>query len=129
LALGLEFFRPTHLTAAHARARNYWKSHNFTELSDGALAAVIEYAGKLPSPQCEICIGHIAGAANRVAPDAELSLYSSAQSLGPGAGTSSLLARHPWRMSRTQRAIVPRHLDIIHRAGSVIPFLTGIYPS
>ena len=51
-------------------ARNYWKSHNFTELSDGALNAIIEYAGKLPSPQCEIFIGHIAGAANRVAPGA-----------------------------------------------------------
>ena len=51
-------------------ARNYWKSHNFTELSDGALDAIIEYAGKLPSPQCEIFIGHIAGAPNRVAPDA-----------------------------------------------------------
>jgi FAD/FMN-containing dehydrogenase len=51
-------------------ARNYWKSHNFTELTDGALNAIIEYAGELPSPQCEIFIGHIAGAANRVAPDA-----------------------------------------------------------
>jgi FAD/FMN-containing dehydrogenase len=51
-------------------ARNYWKSHNFTELSDGALNAIIEYAGKLPSPQCEIFIGHVAGAANRVAPNA-----------------------------------------------------------
>ena len=51
-------------------ARNYWKSHNFTELSDGAFDAIIEYAGKLPSPQCEIFIGHIAGVANRVAPDA-----------------------------------------------------------
>ena len=51
-------------------ARNYWKSHNFTELSDGAFDAIIEYAGKLPSPQCEIFIGHIAGAANPVAPDA-----------------------------------------------------------
>jgi FAD/FMN-containing dehydrogenase len=51
-------------------ARNYWKSHNFTELRDGALDAIIEYAGQLPSPQCEIFIGHIAGAANRVAPDA-----------------------------------------------------------
>jgi FAD/FMN-containing dehydrogenase len=51
-------------------ARNYWKSHNFTELSDGALGTMIEYAGKLPSPQCEIFIGHVAGAPNRVAPDA-----------------------------------------------------------
>jgi FAD/FMN-containing dehydrogenase len=51
-------------------ARNYWKSHNFTELSDGAIDSIIEYAGKLPSPHCEIFIGHIAGASNRVAADA-----------------------------------------------------------
>jgi FAD/FMN-containing dehydrogenase len=47
-------------------ARNYWKSHNFIELSDGALDSMIEFAGKLPSPQCEIFIGLIAGAANRI---------------------------------------------------------------
>lgn len=51
-------------------ARNYWKSHNFTELRDGALDSMIEFAGKLPSPQCEIFIGLVAGAANRVAEDA-----------------------------------------------------------
>jgi len=47
-------------------ARNYWKSHNFTELSDGALDSIIEYAGKLPSPQCEIFLGLIEGVANRI---------------------------------------------------------------
>jgi FAD/FMN-containing dehydrogenase len=51
-------------------ARNYWKSHNFTELSDDALNFMIEFAGKLRSPQCEIFIGLIAGAANRVPADA-----------------------------------------------------------
>ena len=51
-------------------ARNYWKSHNFTELSDGALDSIIKFAGKLPSPQCEIFIGLIEGAANRVPSDA-----------------------------------------------------------
>lgn len=51
-------------------ARNYWKSHNFTELADGALNSIIEFAGKLPSPQCEIFIGLIAGAPNRISPDA-----------------------------------------------------------
>ena len=51
-------------------ARNYWKSHNFTELADGALESIIEFAGKLPSPQCEIFVGMIAGAPNRIAPDA-----------------------------------------------------------
>lgn len=50
-------------------ARNYWKSHNFSHLSDGALNTVIEYASKLPSPHCEIFIGLIGGQASRVAPD------------------------------------------------------------
>jgi FAD/FMN-containing dehydrogenase len=51
-------------------ARNYWKSYNFTELEDDALDTMIEYAGKLPTPQCEIFIALIAGAANRVAANA-----------------------------------------------------------
>ncbi len=51
-------------------ARNYWKSHNFTELSDGALDCMTSFAGQLPSPQCEIFVGLIGGAANRVPADA-----------------------------------------------------------
>ena len=51
-------------------ARNYWKSHNFKYLSDDALNSMIEFAGKLPTPQCEIFIGLIAGAANHVPTDA-----------------------------------------------------------
>jgi FAD/FMN-containing dehydrogenase len=51
-------------------ARNYWKSHNFTELSDATLKTVMEYAGKLPTAQCEIFIALISGAANRVPSDA-----------------------------------------------------------
>jgi FAD/FMN-containing dehydrogenase len=51
-------------------ARNYWKSHNFAALSDGALDCMITYVTRLPSPQCEIFIGLIGGQAGRVAPDA-----------------------------------------------------------
>ncbi|CAN5324795.1 FAD-binding oxidoreductase [soil metagenome] len=51
-------------------ARNYWKSHNLTELSDEALDTMIEFARQLPSPQCEIFIAQVAGAANRVAAEA-----------------------------------------------------------
>jgi FAD/FMN-containing dehydrogenase len=51
-------------------ARNYWKSHNFTELRDEALDTMIQFANRLPSPQCEIFIALIAGAANRVPGDA-----------------------------------------------------------
>ena len=50
-------------------ARNYWKSHNFTTLQDGLFDAVIDYVGKLPSPQCEIFFGAIGGATTKPAPD------------------------------------------------------------
>jgi FAD/FMN-containing dehydrogenase len=51
-------------------ARNYWKSHNFSALSDDAIDTVIRYAGQLPSPQCEIFLGLIGGEASRPAADA-----------------------------------------------------------
>jgi len=51
-------------------ARNYWKTHNFTELSDEALDIIIEYAGKLPSPHCEIFIACLQGKSNQVSMDA-----------------------------------------------------------
>lgn len=51
-------------------ARNYWKSHNFMNLSDGALKVMIDYASKLPSPQCEIFLGLISGVSNHIFPDA-----------------------------------------------------------
>jgi FAD/FMN-containing dehydrogenase len=51
-------------------ARNYWKSHDFAELSDGAIDTTVAYAGKLPSPQCEIFIGLLGGEVSKVAPEA-----------------------------------------------------------
>ena len=51
-------------------ARNYWKSHNFAQISNGVIDAIIEYAARLPSPHCEIFIGTIGGQTTRVAPEA-----------------------------------------------------------
>jgi FAD/FMN-containing dehydrogenase len=51
-------------------ARNYWKSHNFAALSDGAIDAIIQYTRKLPSEQSEIFLGLLGGQTNRVAADA-----------------------------------------------------------
>jgi FAD/FMN-containing dehydrogenase len=51
-------------------ARNYWKSHNFAELSDDTIDAIIDYAGRLPTPECEIFVAQLGGAAGRVAADA-----------------------------------------------------------
>ncbi len=42
-------------------ARNYWKSHNFTELSDGVIDQAVKYAANLPSDECEIFFGQLAG--------------------------------------------------------------------
>ena len=51
-------------------ARNYWKSHDFTELTSDASGTVLEYAAKLPSDQTEIFIAHLGGAVKDVPDDA-----------------------------------------------------------
>jgi FAD/FMN-containing dehydrogenase len=51
-------------------ARNYWKSHNFAALEDGALDAFVEYAGRLPSDQSEIFVARLGGAIRRQPADA-----------------------------------------------------------
>lgn len=51
-------------------ARNYWKSHDFTELSDGFFDTVVEAAGRLPTAECEIFLAQLGGAMGRIAPDA-----------------------------------------------------------
>ncbi|PSJ59445.1 FAD-binding oxidoreductase [Pseudaminobacter soli (ex Li et al. 2025)] len=47
-------------------ARNYWKSHDFAELSDAAIDLLLGAVRELPGPECEIFIGYVGGAASRV---------------------------------------------------------------
>lgn len=49
-----------------AGARNYWKSHNFYELKDGFFDSIVELAGEMPSPECEIFVAQLGGQAGRV---------------------------------------------------------------
>lgn len=51
-------------------ARNYWKSHDFTELSDESIDVLTKAIRRLPGPECEVFIGHVGGAAGRIASDA-----------------------------------------------------------
>ena len=51
-------------------ARNYWKSHNFTGLSDELIDVAIDFAGRLPTPHSEIFFALLGGAHGRVAADA-----------------------------------------------------------
>jgi FAD/FMN-containing dehydrogenase len=47
-------------------ARNYWKSHDFVELGDAAIDVMIDHVDRLPSPDCEVFLGHLGGAMSRV---------------------------------------------------------------
>ena len=51
-------------------ARNYWKSHDFTQLSDGFIDALLAAVNSLPDPNTEIAVAQIGGAVSRVANDA-----------------------------------------------------------
>jgi len=50
-------------------ARNYWKSHNFAGLQDGLIDTLVESATTLPSPQSEIFVAQVGGAAARFPAD------------------------------------------------------------
>jgi len=51
-------------------ARNYWKTHDFTELSDAAISTITSAVSRLPGPECEVFIAHVGGAMSRVPTDA-----------------------------------------------------------
>ena len=50
--------------------RNYWKSNNFSSLSDAALDVMIAAAARLPGPECEVFVAQLGGAMGRVKPEA-----------------------------------------------------------
>src|SRR5262249_55870051 len=51
------------------RARNYWKSHNFSRLDDGLFDVLVNTATNLPSPICELIVAAMGGATERPAAD------------------------------------------------------------
>jgi FAD/FMN-containing dehydrogenase len=51
-------------------ARNYWKSHDFDDLSRASIETIVAAVRTLPSPECEVFIAHLGGAMSRVSPDA-----------------------------------------------------------
>ncbi len=55
-------------------ARNYWKSNNFSELSDQIIDVLVGQGWRLPSLQCEIALALLGGATSR--PSNEATSYS-----------------------------------------------------
>jgi FAD/FMN-containing dehydrogenase len=52
------------------RARNYWKSNDFAELTDAVIDLMVAATATLPTDECEIFIAQLGGASGRVAEDA-----------------------------------------------------------
>jgi FAD/FMN-containing dehydrogenase len=89
-------------------ARNYWKSHDFLSLSDPAIDLLIDAVGKLPGPECEIFVGHVGGAAGRIAPDATAFPQRSAHFV------MNVHAR--WRESGMDKTCIDWARDLFERA-------------
>lgn len=79
-------------------ARNYWKSHNLGELSDGAIDLLVEAGAQLPSPECELFVASLGEAAARV--PVEATAYA-------GRGANYVLNVHArWRDPDDDRACI-----------------------
>jgi FAD/FMN-containing dehydrogenase len=50
-------------------ARNYWKSHHLTDLSDACIEILRDQSLKMPTDECEIFIPHMEGAIGRIPVD------------------------------------------------------------
>jgi FAD/FMN-containing dehydrogenase len=95
-------------------ARNYWKSQNLRELKDGLLDTIVEFAGELPSPHCEIFIGQLGGQAARVAADAT--------AFGNRDATFVMNVHGRWNSPAEDKAGIAWAREVYRRT---LPFATG----
>jgi len=94
--------------------RNYWKSHDFRELSDELIDVLVDYAGKLPDPQSEIAFAQLGGAVSRVPSAATAYTHRDAQFV--------LNVHGRWEDPAKDAACIGWARELFHAAG---PFATG----
>lgn len=59
--------------------RDYWKTHNFDEMSDEMIDTALGYLETLPDPQSDVFFAQLGGAQSRVSDDASAYQGRSAQ--------------------------------------------------
>ena len=59
--------------------RNYWKSHDFREASDGLIDVLIAHARKIPDPQSEIAFAQLGEGVTRISKEATAYTHRDAQ--------------------------------------------------
>jgi FAD/FMN-containing dehydrogenase len=95
-------------------ARNYWKSHDFEALADGALDVITQAMRTLPSAECEVFIAHVGGAMSRVPPDATAFPQRTAHFV--------MNVHTRWRESKNDNACIQWARDLFK---ATEPFATG----
>lgn len=95
-------------------ARNYWKSHDFRELSDGLIDVLIDAARRLPDPQTEVAFAQLGGAVSRVP--------SNATAYGHRDGKYVLNTHGRWSDPSRDEACIGWARDLFKAAA---PFATG----
>ncbi len=94
--------------------RNYWKSHDFTQLDDGLLDVIVDAIPKLPSDHTEVFIAHMGGATSRVPADATAYHHRDAQFI--------LNVHGRWEEAKEDNACIGWCRDLFDAA---TPFATG----
>jgi FAD/FMN-containing dehydrogenase len=95
-------------------ARNYWKSHDFVQLSDDVIRVVMDAVSRLPGPECEVFLAQVGGAMSRVAPDATAYPHRSAHFI--------MNVHTRWRDVAQDRACISWARELFQASA---PFATG----
>lgn len=94
--------------------RNYWKSHDLREVSDGLIDLLVDYARRIPDPQTEIALAQIGGAVSKVPPETTAYWHRDAQFV--------LNAHGRWEDPAKDSDCIAWARELFHAA---TPFATG----
>ena len=97
-------------------ARNYWKSHHMTGITDECIDIIRKFALSIPNPECEIFIPHMEGAPSKIDSDA---------TAFPHRSTPFVLNIHTRWQNPSDDEVCMKWAKYFHQATE--PFSQGVY--